>query len=165
MHFVQYYDYNKIKPKIPVYIQYKCQAKPIGCHVTAPYNDRSWDGSVYMWTSKCYSSVNTVCGLGNWSWGGHYVARMRPEQSWPSDKEPFCWWKSSWILCTVCAMNYLCGSCFVMFYCGLVWVNFTYRQVSNIRRTKSQYLKYSRTVLRLSFRNPLKPDVKSRMKM
>ena len=43
------------------------------------------------------------------------------------------------------------------------WDN--YRQVSNIRRTKSQHLKDSRTVLRLSLPNPLKPDVKSRMKM
>ena len=40
-----------------------------------------------------------------------------------------------------------------------------YRQVSNTRRTKPQHLKDSRTVLRLSFPNPLKPDVKSRMKM
>ena len=40
-----------------------------------------------------------------------------------------------------------------------------YRQVSNIRRTKSQHLKISHTVLRLSLPNPLKPDVKSRMKM
>ena len=44
----------------------------------------------------------------------------------------------------------------------LFWI---YRQVSNIRRTKSQHLKYSRTVLWLSLPNPLKPDVKSRMKM
>ena len=40
-----------------------------------------------------------------------------------------------------------------------------YRQVSDISRTKSQHLKDSRTVLRLSLLNPLKPDVKSRMKM
>ena len=40
-----------------------------------------------------------------------------------------------------------------------------YRQVTNITRTKFQHLKDSRTVLRLSVRNPLKPDVKSRMKM
>ena len=40
-----------------------------------------------------------------------------------------------------------------------------YRQVSNIRRTKFQQLKDYRTVLRLSLPNPLKPDVKSRMKM
>ena len=40
-----------------------------------------------------------------------------------------------------------------------------YRQVSNIRRTKSQHSKDSHTVLRLSLPNPLKPDVKSRMKM
>ena len=42
---------------------------------------------------------------------------------------------------------------------------FMYRQVSDIRRTKSQHLKDSRTVLRLSLPNPLNPDVKSRMKM
>ena len=40
----------------------------------------------------------------------------------------------------------------------------SYRQVSNIRRTKSQHSKDSRTVL-LSLPNPLKPDAKSRMKM
>ena len=40
-----------------------------------------------------------------------------------------------------------------------------YRQVSNIRRTKSQHLKNSRDVLQLSLPHPLKPDVKSRMKM
>ena len=39
------------------------------------------------------------------------------------------------------------------------------RQVSNIRRTKSKHLKDSCTVLRVSLLNPLKPDVKSRMKM
>ena len=47
---------------------------------------------------------------------------------------------------------------------GIVDFN-TYRQVSNIRRTKSQHFKDSRIVLRLSLTNPLKPDVKSRMKM
>ena len=41
----------------------------------------------------------------------------------------------------------------------------TYRQVSNIIRTESKYLKDSRIVLRLSLPNPLKPDVKLRMKM
>ena len=40
-----------------------------------------------------------------------------------------------------------------------------YRQVSNISRAKSQHLKDSRTAMRLSLPNPLKPDVKSRMKM
>ena len=44
-------------------------------------------------------------------------------------------------------------------------VSFTYRQVSNIRRTKTQHLKDSRTFLRLSMTNTLKPDVESRMKM
>ena len=44
-------------------------------------------------------------------------------------------------------------------------MQYMYRQVSNIRRTKPQHLRDSRTVLRLSLPNPLKPDVKSRMKM
>ena len=44
-------------------------------------------------------------------------------------------------------------------------VDTEYRQVSNIRRTKSQHLRYSRTALRLSLPNPLKPDVKARIKM
>ena len=40
-----------------------------------------------------------------------------------------------------------------------------YRKISNIRRTKSQNLNDSRLVLQLSVPNPLKPGVKSRMKM
>ena len=40
-----------------------------------------------------------------------------------------------------------------------------YRKTSNISRSKSQNLNVSRFVLQLSFLNPLKPDVKSRMKM
>ena len=46
-----------------------------------------------------------------------------------------------------------------------IYLDSMYRQVSKIRRTKSQHLKDSRTVLRLSLPNPLKPDGKSRMKM
>ena len=40
-----------------------------------------------------------------------------------------------------------------------------YRKISNIRRTKSQNLKDSHLVLKSSLPNPLKPGVKSRMKM
>ena len=40
-----------------------------------------------------------------------------------------------------------------------------YRKVSNIRRTKCQNLDDSRLVLQLSVVNPLKPSVKSIMKM
>ena len=47
----------------------------------------------------------------------------------------------------------------------IIVAKWRYRQVSNIRRTKSQHLRNYRTVLRLSLPNPLKPDVKSRMKM
>ena len=39
------------------------------------------------------------------------------------------------------------------------------RKISNIRRTNSQYFNNSRFVLQLSLPNPLKPGVKSRMKM
>ena len=41
----------------------------------------------------------------------------------------------------------------------------TYRKISNIRRTKSQNLNDSHLVLKSSLPNPLKPGVKSRMKM
>ena len=44
-------------------------------------------------------------------------------------------------------------------------INITYRKVSNIRRTKPQHLNVSRLILWLSFPNPLKAGVKSRMKM
>ena len=40
-----------------------------------------------------------------------------------------------------------------------------YRKVSNIRRTKYQNLNDSRLILQLSVANPLKPSVKSIMKM
>ena len=42
---------------------------------------------------------------------------------------------------------------------------YTYRKISNIRRTKSQNLNVSRFVLQLSSPNPMKPGVKSRMKI
>ena len=41
----------------------------------------------------------------------------------------------------------------------------TYRKVSNIRRTKSPNLNVPHLVLQLSLPNPMKPVVKSRMKM
>ena len=40
-----------------------------------------------------------------------------------------------------------------------------YSQTSNISRTKSQKLNVFRLVLQLPFPNPLRPAVKSRMKM
>ena len=43
--------------------------------------------------------------------------------------------------------------------------SYTYRKVSNIRRTKSQNLNASRLTLLLPLPNPLKPGVKLRMKM
>ena len=41
----------------------------------------------------------------------------------------------------------------------------SYRKISNIRRTKSPNLDVSRIVVQLSSPNPMKPGVKSRMKM
>ena len=62
---------------------------------------------------------------------------------------------------------FLCADSAVqaIFIFGLMIDIWDYRQVSNIRCTKSQHLKDSRSVLQLSFPNPLKSDVKSRMKM
>ena len=42
---------------------------------------------------------------------------------------------------------------------------YKYCKVSNIRRTKFQNLNVSHLILQLSFPNPLKPGVKSRMKI
>ena len=42
---------------------------------------------------------------------------------------------------------------------------YMYRKISNIRRTKSPILDVSRLVVKLSSPNPMKPGVKSRMKM
>ena len=46
-----------------------------------------------------------------------------------------------------------------------LFIDDTYRKVSNIRHTKSQNLNASRLILELSLPNPLKPGVKLRMKM
>ena len=59
----------------------------------------------------------------------------------------------------------LCCQCTKRSYNVPPYKHNNYRQVSNIRRTKSQYFKDSRIVLRLSLPYSLKPDVKSRMKM
>ena len=75
----------------------------------------------------------------------------------------------------------LCGAVYCISWCtnqrdGRVCVNFVTlcmsswpqeytRKVSNIRRTKCQNLNDSRLVLQLSMPNPLKPSVKSIMKM
>ena len=45
------------------------------------------------------------------------------------------------------------------------WEYREYRKISNTRRTKSPNLIVSRLVLQLSLPNPMKPGVKSRMKM
>ena len=52
-----------------------------------------------------------------------------------------------------------------IYACQLGHHYFWYRKISNIRRTKSQNLNHYHLVLRSSLVNPLKPSVKSRMKM
>ena len=44
-------------------------------------------------------------------------------------------------------------------------LNYNHCQTSDINHTKSQYWNVSRLILQLSLPNPLKPGVKSRMKM
>ena len=57
--------------------------------------------------------------------------------------------------------NYFIDTGAIIRVCLCMWSSsdWLYRQVSNIRCTKSQNLKDSRTVLWLSLPNPLKPDV------
>ena len=57
------------------------------------------------------------------------------------------------------AQNYECDSL------SMPKAHQIYRKVSNIRRTKCHNLNDSRLVLQLSVPNPLKPSVKSIMKM
>ena len=71
-------------------------------------------------------------------------------------RDKFYKWLKSLFMVIIAIIRIIVSAC---------WLNKDYRQVSNIRRTKSQHLKDSRTVLRLPLPNPLKPDVKSRMKM
>ena len=71
--------------------------------------------------------------------------------------------------------NFVHGSCFLCLVAVFRYIfprittqgveNFKYRQTSYISRIKSQNLNFSRLVLQMSLHNPLKPGVKSRMKM
>ena len=60
-----------------------------------------------------------------------------------------------------------CGPDYVSLKKGMRcrWKKLDYRRISNIRRTESPNLDVSRVVLQLSLPNPIKPGVKSRMKM
>ena len=59
------------------------------------------------------------------------------------------------------------GPDFIRYHCNSEddKVQVIYRKISNIRRTKSPNLNASRLVLQFSLPNPMKPGVKSRMKM
>ena len=59
------------------------------------------------------------------------------------------------------AMQVSCDSIWFVW----IFLRQIYRKISNIRRTKSPNLNVSRLVLQLSLPNPMKPGVKSRMKM
>ena len=69
----------------------------------------------------------------------------------------------------VCPVNVSPGAwyaaCIKKFFTTVTFVSFESRLVSNISGTKSQHLKDFRTVLRQSLPNPLKPYIKSGMKM
>ena len=113
--------------------------------------------SVTCWVRSIFHYV-TACPEDSISWRFEIVSSAAPRQRYFSfnffhhkcahshltcQGNGTCWWRS----------------------CHLDIGGFKYRQVSNIRHTKSQHLKYSRSVLRLSLPNPLKPDVKSGMTM
>ena len=62
--------------------------------------------------------------------------------------------------------QYYCCGCHGSLCCQAIISNaLDYRKISNIRRTKPQNLNDSPLVLQLSLPNPLKPDIKWRMKM
>ena len=61
--------------------------------------------------------------------------------------------------------KYAIGTLPYTLFIYIVHTKTMYRKISNIRHTKSQNLNDSRLVLLLSLPNPLKPSVKSRMKM
>ena len=89
------------------------------------------------------------------------VFRELFEEKWPRDIGSALYSKSA------------CSLCFVAPWVGGVLAagqpyiqhNENYRKIFNITRTKSPNLNVSRLVLQLSLPNPMKPDVKSRMKM
>ena len=88
-------------------------------------------------------------------------------QKWLSLNSFVHWYKLRFDFCDLpvshlpeCWQRCFCLECYGPSTGGPTWRRM-YRQVSNIRRTKSQHLKYSCTVLRLSLPNPLKPDVQS----
>ena len=74
----------------------------------------------------------------------HYLS-----QSWPRSMLPYGVTRPQWVSRKVSIFNR----------------NTKYPQTSSIRHTKSQNLNVSHLILQLSLPNPLKPGVKSRMKM
>ena len=79
---------------------------------------------------------------------------------WSSDDRTFIpWWgclrSRAWTHTESCQLQQIM---IFQWFCG-------YHKVSNIRRTKSQNLNDPRLILQMSLPNPLKPGVKSRMKM
>ena len=145
-----------------------CMSPPLSCRVTWLALGQSYDcpsasevtlkhmGNYIIWmrknstttnqspTKPCvYSMAQTVLYLKLQQCSAFIFAWKYRHWWWWKPRDPF--YKHGLILIPISKSNY--------------------RQVSNISRTKSQHLKDSHIVLRLSLPNPLKPDVKSRMKM
>ena len=104
---------------------------------------RIQNGHIYIWVRswRCGSPLSDFAI----NWQQNQVTR----QSHLHDLKPY----------TIsCYLTYIAAML------GLLWLP-KYRQVSNIRRTKSQTLNVSCLGLQLFLSNPLKPGIKSRMKM
>ena len=85
-------------------------------------------------------------------------------------------WKMMAILSCLQCVNCMCSTSRSIFYfevrsqnndmcCMSFYILMNYHKTSSINRTKSQSLNVSCILVQLSSRNPLKPDVKLRMKM
>ena len=75
----------------------------------------------------------------------------------------------AWFFCCYEMLSWYNSSLNHVMACSLMvalsYQLYQYRKISNIRRTKSPNLNVSRLFLQLSLPNPMKPGVKSRMKM
>ena len=112
--------------------------------------------------------VNVILGSGlvpsgNKPWPGPMLTRsMLPYMASLGNDGSTPMWTGPQIIITMEMISLVCKLKYML---SLSPGLYQYRQVSNISLTKSQHLKDSHTVLRLSLPNPLKPDVKSKMKM
>ena len=116
---------------------------PSWCHC----NDYVFMGFIYPYSS----------GLLRWQWRSYDIVPVPSEKAWSLHVNTSHQFTESFDMTTTKQTKNIS-----IFY-GIYWQ--TYRKISNIRRTKSQTLNVSRLVLQLSLPNPMKPGVKSKMKM